>query len=477
MSLSVDVLDDVLNEIGRGQDVRATPLMTAIQSLSDADLIALGELCQMSGHSTFEQVWELRRLSLGALPETRPRLEANFKKFTGMGLIAEEDGIIRFAGDERESMYAKYYARKRGVRRLIGEVEPDSLIPASAQLELAISSEWDVVGFTYFASAQREAEGQFIHSAAAALAGSVDPAEVTGRTVGRAERSVLSELYMKFLIENGAGNKQLAVASIAMNPLNRDFALIQGCADEDAYSVEVARLEDAIRDLSSRAAEFGVAVASDIRGYGVPEVDFLAGRMSHVEDGHMRNSLGQSHTQMMQDCYIHARDVGAALQHRDWSVHFRPDPQLPHEINSLAYMFLASRDVEKAEALLLAGVNFREETIEASLIAMNLGVAKLLLGDPEAAVEQFSRAAEIGGELEPEDQKAACLLVPRLISGCIEIEEKWAPNVVIESRNGIEVARALKLVTQVRPVDAVNDYENEEGGSLGCAGKDAIAEQ
>ncbi len=38
MVLSIDVLDEVLNEIGRGPDVRVSQITRTVQELSDSDL-------------------------------------------------------------------------------------------------------------------------------------------------------------------------------------------------------------------------------------------------------------------------------------------------------------------------------------------------------------------------------------------------------------------------------------------------------
>ena len=113
MVLSIDVLDDVLNEIGRGRDIRLSPIINTMQSLSDEELTALGDLCSMSGRATFEQVWVTQRVVFAARDAQRLTLERYLQKFVDIGLIVIEDWSIRFAGDDREAMYAKYFARKR----------------------------------------------------------------------------------------------------------------------------------------------------------------------------------------------------------------------------------------------------------------------------------------------------------------------------------------------------------------------------
>ena len=71
----------------------------------------------MSGRDTLDQVG-FSSVVFNEPEAYRLKLENDLAKFVDNGITVIDEGRIRFAGEERKAMYAKYYARKRGVSEL-----------------------------------------------------------------------------------------------------------------------------------------------------------------------------------------------------------------------------------------------------------------------------------------------------------------------------------------------------------------------
>src|SRR5690606_25730061 len=102
--------------------IRHTPILSAVQALSDQDLRALARLCCMNGKATFEQIVLFHQITADSHNKLQDSLKCDLERFTKAGLIALDGELIGFAGDERETMYAKYYGRKRNVGSLIQKI-------------------------------------------------------------------------------------------------------------------------------------------------------------------------------------------------------------------------------------------------------------------------------------------------------------------------------------------------------------------
>ena len=91
----------------------------------------------------------------------------------------------------------------------------------------------------------------------------------------------------------------------------------------------------------------------------------------------------------------------------------------------------------------MRGVTLSGDGVHEALVALNLGVLRLSTSDVPGATEQLRRAIEISAQLDPEVQAAACLLVPKIVEGAVELEEIWDPNILDVATTALGVAELV----------------------------------
>lgn len=100
MELTVDVLDDVLEELETSQDVSSRPVLSAIQNFDEQQLSALNLLCAGNGHANFEQIWFSEYVFHGEKEWTKEVLQKYLHEFEEARVVTVENNVISFAGDD-----------------------------------------------------------------------------------------------------------------------------------------------------------------------------------------------------------------------------------------------------------------------------------------------------------------------------------------------------------------------------------------
>lgn len=451
MVLSVDVLNEVLSELVHGSDIRNSSVIAAIQALSDTELTDLGELCSMNGFATLDEVWALQRLAYGADDDKRTEMNERLNFFRDSDLISIDGGRIKFSGDDREAMYAKYYAKKRGVMRLISEVTPEVLLPIAIQASVVVNSGWSPSGITTVGSPTQDFTSDFLYRVADAMIGIADIDDVLPVPSRTLSRDLVMELYFEFCeaIRSSKGLLIFASVSLSSSWLNRHLFFNQSIEDEvPEVEKTIANFESVGRDLAARAGDFDLAVSVDMRPYRVPLLDDLAGSMASIRDMRLRRMLARVHFETMVRYYVDSRDLQLAAKHRDWSYRFNPEPSDMRQVNDLAYVFLSGGESTTALTLLKSGSLLNGDRVLESLIALNLGVAYLSLGQFDSAGDQFRRALDLAVELDSDEQVVSCLLQPEIIDGAVKLEEIWEPNIVTVGEVGLRVAEEMSRLEE-----------------------------
>ncbi len=400
----------------------------------------------MNGQATFDQVWAIHYVAFNAEDEDRVRLEVNLQAFMDMGLIVMDGDLIKFAGTDQEAMYAKYYARKRGERRVVGDIRPDLLMTISVQVEIASEAGWEDIRVINLNVDDQENDKESIHSLARALVGVEESEEIASGVFRSEDRSQIGALYAILLERIAKGGNVLCLAEIDVRAswmAGRMAVYSESGEDDETCQSAIARLERVVQDIASRGVAVGVSVTSETHEYVVPEVEELAERMLTARNPQLRRRLAEAHSSAMQFLYVNGEDRELAMRHRDWSYAFDPDPTDVSVANGLAYAFMADGQLEVAERLLVRGSTLRGDHSDEALVPMNLGVVKLMKGEVREAVEQFERSVEASARFEPEDQRIACLHVPKIVDGIIELEEVWHPSMVEAAKAGLRVAQDL----------------------------------
>ena len=128
MKLDLGVLEDVRKQLETSQDITVRPILTRIRSLEKEQLSALNLLCACDGRATFEQIWAIEYIFNDEKRWTKEALEKELEYFVDLGILEGKErtedlgfkphlsrNVIKFAGDDFDKIYTKYFAREQGV--------------------------------------------------------------------------------------------------------------------------------------------------------------------------------------------------------------------------------------------------------------------------------------------------------------------------------------------------------------------------
>lgn len=128
MKLDLGVLEYVRKQLEISRDITVRPILTRIRSLEKPQLSALHVLCSCDGRATFEQIWSIEYILNYEKRWTKDALERELKYFVDSGIFEGKaqmeklgfrtrpaQDVIKFAGDDFDKIYTKYFAREREV--------------------------------------------------------------------------------------------------------------------------------------------------------------------------------------------------------------------------------------------------------------------------------------------------------------------------------------------------------------------------
>jgi hypothetical protein len=143
LELTVDVLDGVLAEIVGGTDLRDSAVLAAFRSLSRDQINRLDRLCTGNGRASLEELAFVERVFFGANESVLMELQRDVEEFENVGLVQTSGQGVHFAGDEREALYAKYYARKIDARFSVSSTDLSTIGAVAAHADIADHSSWE----------------------------------------------------------------------------------------------------------------------------------------------------------------------------------------------------------------------------------------------------------------------------------------------------------------------------------------------
>ncbi len=113
MAITVDVLDDVREELETQESGAGRPSIRALAQLAKTDLALLKILTAARG--SIEALWS-RAALFEAEPPSLEALTSASERFVALGLLTESSGTLTFTGDQFDEVYARYYAASHNVR-------------------------------------------------------------------------------------------------------------------------------------------------------------------------------------------------------------------------------------------------------------------------------------------------------------------------------------------------------------------------
>ena len=438
MKLDFSVLEDVRKELETWQDIASRPILTKVRNLKKKQLAALSILCSCDGLVTLDQVWNFEYIFNGESSWTKIMLEDAFRLFLEESILKVDNGLISFAGDDFDKIYAKYLAREKG-------------IPLSFSA-FSVERRWRTVLFDFIGMKDRLRE-MFIYSTLPF----VDILKVvheiaaheTGRDVFVDSELLANELYLVMVEYQSETTIPVILINLSLPGLNLQ-SLYRAAKPSDLEALKEGM--DLVTLLSERIENLGGNLTVERSEIPVVPLADLADKVEHTANERFRLMLATYHLGLAAIAYLKKFAFEEALLHAQLSYRYNPEPDDIQLSNSLGYILLSAGDLDKAEnlfkrAISLSESNDSEYQCFPALPIYNLGVLQAERGQLESARDDFQTCINLAQILSSEDRSLSCLWLPVAINNALEFKERREPDLLEtaeEAKAAIECIIALK---------------------------------
>jgi tetratricopeptide (TPR) repeat protein len=445
MELTLEVLDEVLQELEASHDVWLRPVITAVKGLDPIDLVALRLLSACNGRATMEQLWTAEYIFNGVSSLTQRQLHESADRLISEGVLTRrEDDTIQFSGDDFDRIYCKYYGQQHGIFLNIVD------IPYSSHLERNLSKflrakhqdpDTQMGPLEEISSGAR----QILQQLSIADAAAVNPFDEAASDDGFEVYSIMTDAV--------ASQIWLLTSRLTTPWSEIEVLMIPNPDVEDSVSsVQELSAHPEVREAQQRAILMGANLEVEVHGYPVVAPDVLFSLIAQSTNEPLKVAIGTNIDGNGVHKYVKDQDVEEAIAEVRKAYQLNPDP---HVANDLAYLTLRQGDAKRAQQLLDAAAevaSYRTDIVTRSLMAYNQAMAQFMNSDDEAARHALQKSLEISSELRESSREVVCLLIPRVdpASGARKLEEVWDPDLHQTGQ------RALEYITgEVDGSDAV----------------------
>jgi tetratricopeptide (TPR) repeat protein len=425
MTLSLDVLDDVLAELRSGQDIYSRPIIARVRALSEPKLRALRRLIEIDGHATFDQLWFLHYVVGSVASDERDALLTALAEFIEAGVIEVRDRRIFFAGDDFDRIYCKYFAtHAHDIFLGLSRVPLELYMALRLEMRLHGCKESTV---PLFYTGDREAETRDVERI-------VDGFQAREAGVFEIANPLVAQIYWQMFNRNASAGDIMTFGRVTVrgpeifvtHPLlflgESHVACLRSCAET-------------VEEMNARATALnGSLTVSFVDAPIWSQADLLAAAAaSSVEP--LRLDVSHRHVEALVEAYPQG-DLDAARMHANAALEFGGGDEV-WSMNNLAYFLLAEGDYAEARELLELALDSGDEP--RALPKYNLAVACARLGDYAQAEALASEAAVSARKMPERDRKLLCLWVASDTDQGLQWIEAREPDLAEAAENLVRV--------------------------------------
>jgi tetratricopeptide (TPR) repeat protein len=434
MKLDLGVLEDVRKQLEISRDITVRPILTRIRSLEKHQLSALHVLCACDGRATFDQIWSIEYILNDEKRWTKDALERELEYFIDSGIL--EGDVIKFAGDDFDKIYTKYFARERGVPFSFWDfpLEIHWHIELESFLGVEIKGLNSIVEFF-----PPSTDVDSVNSIARRMA-----SEDSGEDLFSESSTMMEDLYFLML----AYREKETISIVWLRPILPWLkAQSWHYADDPNNTEPVDACLHRIQSLRARANEIEGNLVVEKKELRVVSVEVLAQKIESTDNEKFRDTVAMNHALRMSTQYVEEANVNEALLHAKLSYRYNPAPEGGIS-NNLGYLFMAVGELDKARELLERAVDICDEPEECALSNYNLGILEAKEGDFPSALFKIELSIEQAKNVEKQEREMACLFVPRIVNAELEFEEVKNPDIL---EVACEAKNTLQLLLNANP--------------------------
>jgi len=425
MRLDWAVLEDVRKELETSQDISSRPILSKIKSLQKKQVAALRLLCACDGRASFEQIWQIEYIFRDELSWSKESLKKAFEYFVENKIVLEDQGLIKFAGDDFDKIYTKYYAREQGLSLAIGN--------------LTIEALWNSRMGAYFKGLkdgknivrlQLDNEIDFDQ----AVRGLAD--EEKAQDIFATAPPWILDIY--FVMIKYRNEKEIPFIAMDVS-----LPWFKACSwfypKSPKGNFEINELERNFKDLKDRVNKSSGKFTVDVRTIAVISTDILFRKIKTTENSLARRIAVDFHLFQMFEEYLNRKDSEEAFFYAKLASELCDDIS-PGDCNNMGYVFMNKGELTGARELFEKSISKYAEEQEKALPYYNLGILEGKLGNPKQSLEKITLSLRA---LNNKNYECGCLFIPKIKGKKLIFEE------VREKPNLLEIANEAKRVIEI----------------------------
>ena len=412
MLLNEGVIEDVRHEFEQEQDISAKPVLAAIRNLDLTLLRKLSFFSKCLGRAKFDDLWIIDHVIQEEQEWSKEDLQQALKRFVhDQILLVEESGIIKFAGDDFDRIYTKYYARNKSVNLSFSDFPLE--LYAAIRLKNLVSVGDDIVLFP---------EYPFVVSL---------DVELANIAASMGESGTADDVYVKDppylfdlfrLATECQMERQLELLKVAFKTPNFTVELYFRSTQPQHSTVIFKEVTGRLKDATMR----GLSIDSQLTAVPVkidfPDVEDILRAIRSTANSSFREEATRYHVDAMVLNYMDRDNMECALHHANIAREIGEVKEVS-QLNNVGYLFMRVRDLQIAEEYFARALEKMDTGIQ-SLVLYNIVVLQLLKENHAGAFTSFEQLQDYIAKSEKPQGRAACLLVPSSRPGGTEFEER-----------------------------------------------------
>lgn len=409
MTITSDVLDEVLDTLQSPSDKRVRPTISKIRSLEKDQLFALGVLCFSDAKATFEQEWFIEYLISGTTRWTQESLSDNLQYFRKIGLVTvNEVGAISFAGDDFDRIYSKYYSKKHGITQSITDKPPEDIagyiLAATLSEMLNLPLGMFLENTDILSSDIQDTVSLFYMN---------DDTEVKSLKNPFDTYPMLAYRFYVGCFEH-LNEKSFPLISVTLTSpwyKVRNLLTYEFTGSDAQTTVYEEKIDNVIQELRSRALQLGGDIEYEIHSLPVLSPDVLTKKLVLSKSETLRTTAYRFHYENMIDNYYDKRNKDVALIHGEAAIKCG-NPETGTRANNLGYLFMSFNRLDLAKSMIENSILMLKNDPDVFLPKYNLSIVMAKQNMLKDALDVLRKMKE-DVEIVPEaNDQCFCLFVP-----------------------------------------------------------------
>lgn len=434
MRLDFNIIEDIIRELEISENISKRPILTEVRKLTKKQLQAVDLLCSCDGQATFDQIWEVEYIFKDKKRWSKIRLLNILNHLKNNSILSDKGGMIKFAGDDFDKIYTKYFARERKVSLNIQDFPPNLELYLFLKLYAYIKNIDNLVVFSIKSGFKTSV--------------SIDINNIIKKMLGikKSKKNIFLDPYsyiedVYFLMIKYRNATKIPLLHIK---INLSWVKIQSTwYSEKAYNNDVNMAIKKLNSLNERIIDLKNNLILKYEEVDVIPLNLMKEIIEKSPDK-FREKIAKRHTNEMFTEYIkEPRNKNEALFHANLAYFYNSNCD-EYTCNNIGYLYLVAEELEKSQVLLNKAITISKDDSLLTLANYNMGILELKRNNVEQAERLFKKSEKLANSIEEKERYVEVLLIPKIKKSELIYEEKEYPNMLDASEKSISVIKKLK---------------------------------